>query len=156
MVTDRLTAKGKRALALARNEALFFQQEQIQPEHILAALAGMPQCLAFHLLLDLVIDLHLVVREIVTVSGFGRPGEATPDPKLSALSLQALARADDEARDMGAKATGTEHILLGLIREESLASYVLSERLGIRIEEVRRRVADQAANEPQQGPQTGA
>lgn len=155
MVTDRLTAMGKRALAFARNEARFFQQEQIQPEHILAALAGMPQCLAFRLLLDLGIDLHLVVREIVTVSRFGDPGEAAPDPKLSAASLLVLERADDEARAMRARTVGTEHLLLGLIREESLASYVLSERLGIRIDEVRRRVADQAANEPQQGPQTG-
>ena len=112
METDRLTDTGKQALAFARNEARFFQQSQVQPEHLLSALTGLPKCLAFHLLLEFGIDLHMFVREIVTVSHFGKLGEAVPDPKLSAASLRVLAFADREAQAMCAKAIGTEHILL--------------------------------------------
>ena len=135
-----LTDMSKVALAKSRNEALFFQQEQIQPEHLLTALAGIPRCLAARLLRELGHDLHIVVREVVTFITFGPSRARLPTPEFSAATLRVLERAGEEARALSAERIGTEHLLLGLLGHDSLACSVLTERLGVQADEVRRLV----------------
>lgn len=141
-IVNRLTDMGKQALSLARNEALFFQHQQIRPEHILLALVALPECLAARLLREIGLDLHVIVREIVAAIDFGQSREAFASPRLSPSGLRVLELADEESRGLSAEYIGTEHLLLGLLREkEGLASHVLSNRLGVETD-VMRRMAD--------------
>ena len=67
MDVSRFNSEGKLTLALARNEALFFHRELVQPEHLLLALVSIPQCPASRLLRELGHDLVVVVREVVAL-----------------------------------------------------------------------------------------
>lgn len=137
MAQDRLTGWAKLMLARARNEALFFQHEEIQPEHILSALAGLPRCYAARLLRQLGLDLHIIVREVVAATNFGPVRDSPPNTRLSCASSRVLAQAAAEAAAFGAEHVGTEHILLGLMSEQNAASHVLSMRLGVSIDAAR-------------------
>ncbi len=147
---------GKLALALSRNEARFFEREQVLPEHILLALVGIRQCGAFHLLLDYGLNLHLVVREIVAASGFGPRRKSSTNPSLSAASIHVIEIAEADARALSAKQVGTEHLLLGLLGDRSLASEVLANRFGVQLREVRRMVKDRIRENTIDGPQNGS
>ena len=153
MDVSRFNSEGKHTLALARNEALFFHRELVQPEHLLLALVSIPQCPASRLLRELGHDLVVVVREVVALSRFGPTRTDPPSPGLSAVSLRVVERAHEESRAMCAERTGTEHLLLGLLREDSLAQHVLANSLGIKIDEVRELVRGWACQNPEEGSQ---
>ena len=153
-IVDRLTDKGKQAITLARNEALFFQHEQIRPEHILLALVALPECLAARLLRELGLDLHVIVREIVAAIDFGQNRESFASPRLSAGGLRVLELADQESRELSTEYIGTEHLLLGLLREEEgLASHVLTNRLGVQTDVMRRMANRWSRKSPEVGRQ---
>ncbi len=153
-IVDRLTDKGKQAITLARNEALFFQHEQIRPEHILLALVALPECLAARLLRELGLDLHVIVREIVAAIDFGQNRESFASPRLSAGGLRVLELADEESRELSTEYIGTEHLLLGLLREEEgLASHVLTNRLGVQTDVMRRMANRWSRKSPEVGRQ---
>ncbi len=155
-IVSRLTDMGKQALALARNEALFFQHQQIRPEHILLALVALPECLAARLLRELGLDLHVIVREIVAAIDFGQTREAFASPRLSASGARVLELADEESRALSAEYIGTEHLLLGLLREEEgLASHVLTNRLGVQTDVMRRMANRWSRKSPEVGRQRG-
>ncbi len=146
----------RQALALARNEALFFQHEQVRPEHVLLALVALPECLAARLLRELGLDLHVIVREIVAAIDFGKTREASASPRLSAAGARVLELAEAESKALKAEYTGTEHLLLGLlIEEEGLASHVLINRLGVQLDVIRHVAARWARKSPEVGRQRG-
>ena len=153
MDISRFNSEGNQTLALARNEALFFQLELVQPEHLLLALVSIPQCPASRLLRELGHDLVVVVREVVALSRFGPTRTDLPSPGLSAVSLRVVERAHEESRAMCAERTGTEHLLLGLLREDSLAQHVLTNGLGMKTNEVRELVGGRACKNPEEGSQ---
>ncbi len=153
-IVNRLTDMGKQALALARNEALFFQHQQIRPEHILLALVALPECLAARLLRELGLDLHVIVREIVAAIDFGQSREAFASPRLSSSGIRVLELADEESRSLSSEYIGTEHLLLGLLREEEgLASHVLINRLGVQTDVMRRMANRWSRKSPEVGRQ---
>ena len=155
-IVNRLTDMGKQALQLARNEALFFQHQQIRPEHILLALVALPECLAARLLRELGLDLHVIVREIVAAIDFGQSREAFASPRLSSSGLRVLELADEESRALSTEYIGTEHLLLGLLsEEEGLASHVLINRLGVQIDVMRRMANRWSRKSPEVGRQRG-
>ena len=156
MDQERLTDTGKQALALARNEALFFQHEEIQPEHILTALAGLPRCCAARLLRKLGLDLHVIVREVVAATHFGPIRNSPPMPRLSCASSRVLARAKAEAASCGTEHVGTEHILLGLMSEKNLAAHVLSSRMGVALDAVRKLVGPGDHHDRKEGVPPGS
>ncbi|MYB77699.1 MAG: hypothetical protein F4X83_11545 [Chloroflexi bacterium] len=132
-----LSGMTRQVLARARSEAFFFHHDQIQPEDMLAAIVGLPHCHAARLLRKLEVNLHFVMREIVAAKGFGPVRKKVLDPGLSAASTRVLERAAEESRALSAEFIGTEHVLLGLLREESVASHILANRLGVQADEVR-------------------
>ena len=146
----------RQALALARNEALFFQHEQVRPEHILLALVALPECLAARLLRELGLDLHVIVREIVAAIDFGKTRETSANPRFSAAVARVLELAEAESKALSAEYTGTEHVLLGLlIEEEGLASHILINRLGVQVDVIRQVAARWARKSPEIGRQRG-
>src|SRR5687767_4687786 len=141
----------RQILQLARKEAAFFQHDQIRTEHILLAIAAVPEAVASRLLRRQGIDPQAVVREVVSHLHIGR----AVDSRTISLSLparRAIEVAGLEAQRLGSEYIGTEHLLLGILAErDSLAGQALA-KLGIDADVVRR----QAAGLSDGGRQTAA
>jgi ATP-dependent Clp protease ATP-binding subunit ClpC len=137
---SRLSEMSRQILQLARKEAAFFQHDQIRTEHILLAIAAVPEAVASRLLRRQGIDPQAVVREVVAHLHIGR----AVDSRSITLSLSArrsIEIAGLEAQRLGSEYIGTEHLLLGIMAEkESLAGRVLA-KLGIDADVVRRQAA---------------
>jgi ATP-dependent Clp protease ATP-binding subunit ClpC len=137
---SRLSEMSRQILQLARKEAAFFQHDQIRTEHILLAIAAVPEAVASRLLRRQGIDPQVVVREVVGHLHIGR----SVDSRSITLSLPArrsIEIAGLEAQRLGSEYIGTEHLLLGILADrEGLAGRVLA-KLGVDAEVVRRQAA---------------
>jgi ATP-dependent Clp protease ATP-binding subunit ClpC len=138
-VFERFTDRARRVVVLAQEEARYLNHNYIGTEHILLGLLNEGEGIAAHALESLDIDLASVRDEVVKIIGQGQqspPGHIPFTPrakKVLELSLR-------EALQLGHNYIGTEHILLGLIREgEGVAAQVL-QQLGAELQKVRQTV----------------
>src|ERR687887_2648200 len=137
---SRLSEMSRQILALAKKEAAFFQHDQIRTEHVLLAIAAVPEAVASRLLRRQGIDPQAVVREVVAHLHIGRAVDSRAIT-LSQSVRRAIEIAGLEAQRLGSEYIGTEHLLLGIMAEkESLAGRVLA-KLGIDADVVRRQAA---------------
>lgn len=136
----RFTERAQRVIVLAQEEARRLNYNYVGTEHLLLGLVREGEGLAARALQSLGIDLEKVRAEVEKVIGRGTAtghGEIgfTPRAKKVVMELSF-----DEARLLGHNYIGTEHILLGLIREgEGVAARVL-ENLGADLDKVRKTV----------------
>lgn len=136
----RLSETSRQILVLARKEAAFFQHDQIRTEHILLAIAAVPEAVASGLLRQQGIDPQAVVRDIVSHLHIGRAVDSR-EIGLSLSARRSIEVAGLEAQRLGSESIGTEHLLLGILAErDSLAGRVLA-KLGVDADAVRRRAA---------------
>ncbi len=123
-------------MTLAQEEAQRFNHTNIGPEHILLGLVGEPESVAAKVLVNLGVSLNKVRSAVEFIVGRGE----TPvkgEIGLSPGAKRVIELAIDEARYIGHNYIGTEHLLLGLLREgEGIASRVL-DSLGVTLERVR-------------------
>ena len=136
---DGLSEMSRQILALAKKEAAFFQHDQIRTEHILLAIAAVPEAVASRLLRRQGVDPQAVVREVVSHLHIGRwtPGAIT----LSLSARRSIEVAGLEAQRLGAEVVGTEHLLLGILAErDSLAGRSVA-RFGVDVAGLRRAAA---------------
>jgi ATP-dependent Clp protease ATP-binding subunit ClpC len=137
---SRLSEMSRQILQLARKEAAFFQHDQIRTEHILLAIAAVPEAVASRLLRRQGIDPQAVVREVVAHLHIGRAVDSR-SITLSGPARRSIEIAALEAQRLGSEYIGTEHLLLGILAEkESLAGRVLA-KLGVDPDVVRRQAA---------------
>ena len=133
---DKFTERARRVLALAQEEAQRFNHNYIGTEHLLLGLIREGEGVAAKVLANLGVDLNRVRSAVEHIIGRGdRPvvGEVGLTPR----SKKVIELAVNEARRLNHHYIGTEHLLLGLIREgEGIAAGVL-ESLGINLERVR-------------------
>src|SRR5258708_35527278 len=146
---DRYTEKGRRVIFFARYEASQFGSPCIETEHLLLGLLREDKGLANRFLrtsasVDSIrkqIESHTTLREKVSTS---------VDLPLSHECKRVLAYGAEEAERLNHKHLGTEHLLLGLLREEKcFAAEILQER-GLRLTQVREELA--RANTTPAGP----
>lgn len=121
------TERVRKVLALAREEAIRLQHEYVGTEHILLALIAEGEGIAIAVLQNLSCDLDAVKQKVEEIVPKGR---ATNQPALdlpyTSRAKKVLELSMAEARDLGHNYVGTEHLLLGLIREEKgIAAQVL-------------------------------
>ncbi|MDQ3701263.1 MAG: ATP-dependent Clp protease ATP-binding subunit [Chloroflexota bacterium] len=134
---SRLSEMSRQILALAKKEAAFFQHDQIRTEHILLAIAAVPEAVASRLLRRQGVDPQAVVREVVSHLHIGRAVDSR-GITLSLSARRSIEVAGLEAQRLGSEYIGTEHLLLGILAErDSLAGRVLA-KLGIDADVVRR------------------
>jgi ATP-dependent Clp protease ATP-binding subunit ClpC len=138
---ERFTDRARRVVALAQDEARRLNHDYIGTEHILLGLIHEGGGVAAGALESLGISLHVVRQEVEQIIGRGRQAPSGPIPftprakKVLELSLR-------EALQIGHNYIGTEHILLGLIREgDGVAAQVLV-KLGADLNRVRPRVIE--------------
>ena len=149
---DKFTERARKVLALAQEEARRFNHNYIGTEHILLGLVREEEGMAARVLSNLGIGLNKVRAAVEFIIGRGEES-AQGDVGLTPRAKRVIELAVDEARFLGHQYIGTEHILLGLLREgEGVAAGVL-ESLGVTVERVHteiNRVLNQ--NQPQAGP----
>src|SRR5436305_971740 len=137
---DRFNDRAKRVLALAQDEAIRFNHNYIGTEHLLLGLVREGEGVAARVLDALGVDLSKARTASEFTSGRGDSTTSPSEITLSPRTKKVIELAIDEARKLGHSHVGTEHLLLGLVREgEGIASGVL-ESLGVSLEKVRHQV----------------
>ena len=122
---ERYTEKARRVIFYARYEASQYGSPQIEPEHLLLGLIHEERLLCAEWLPRAQPDL---IRQRIDRCFEHRPVTPTSvDLPLSVSGKAALFHAKDEADRMNSRHIGTEHLLLGLVREDSLAARILFE-----------------------------
>ncbi len=133
---DKFTDGARKALRLAQEEAQRFQHDSIDTEHLLLGLLREREGVAANVLNSLGVELNKVRDAVEFLIGRG-DRVVLGEIRLTPRAKRVIELAVDEARRLNHHAIGTEHLLLGLVREgEGLAVGVL-ESLGVRLERVR-------------------
>ncbi len=123
---NRFTERARKVLVLAKEEARRFNHDYIGTEHILLGLVREGEGVACAVLQNLGADLDRLRMEIEKLISPGSATSVVGDIPFTPRAKKALELAAEEARSLGHNYIGTEHILLGLIREgEGLANQVL-------------------------------
>ena len=124
---DRFTKRARRVLTTAGEEARRLNHQYIGTEHILLGLVSEDGGVAMRVLQELKISAGQIRSAIERKVGRG-PRPVLKQPALTPRTKQVIELAVDEARRMGHHYIGTEHLLLGLVREgEGMAVEVLSD-----------------------------
>ena len=133
---EKFSERARRVLSLAQEEAQRFNHNYIGTEHILLGLVRETDGIAARVLSNLGVELHKVRSAVEFIIGRGErtaPGEIGLTPRAKKVIELAV----DEARRLNHHYIGTEHLLIGLMREgEGVAAGVL-ESLGVNLDKVR-------------------
>ncbi|MFN7628064.1 MAG: ATP-dependent Clp protease ATP-binding subunit [Pirellula sp.] len=137
---ERFTDRARKVMQLANQEAQRFNHEYIGTEHILLGLVKEGSGVAANVLKNLDIDLRKIRLEVEKLVQSGP--EMVTNVKLpqTPRAKKVIEYSMEEARNLNHNYVGTEHILLGLLREqEGVAAQVLM-NLGMKLEDVREEV----------------
>src|SRR6266566_4928939 len=137
---ERFTDRARKVMALANQEAQRFNHEYIGTEHILLGLVKEGSGVGANVLKNLDVDLRKVRLEVEKLVKSGPDmvtmGKLPQTPRAKKVIEYAI----EEARNLNHNYVGTEHLLLGLLREhDGVAAQVLM-NLGLKLEEVREEV----------------
>jgi ATP-dependent Clp protease ATP-binding subunit ClpC len=123
------TERVRKVLAMAREEAARLHHEYVGTEHILLGLIREGEGVAAAVLQALNVDLDEIQQKIEDTVKKGKASQATgPDLPYTSRAKKVLELAMGEARELNHSYVGTEHLLLGLLREEKgIAAQVLTE-----------------------------
>jgi ATP-dependent Clp protease ATP-binding subunit ClpC len=152
---ERFTDKARRVVFFARYEASQYGSPYIETEHLLLGLLREDKGLTYRFLrppgtaeaIRKAVEQHTTIREKI---------ETSIDLPLSNENKRVLAYASEEAERLSQQHIGTEHLLLGLLREEQcFAAKVLHER-GVRLEQVREELRKLPLEPPQRAKNPSA
>ncbi|MBS1788833.1 MAG: ATP-dependent Clp protease ATP-binding subunit [Acidobacteria bacterium] len=141
---ERYTEKARRVVFFARYEASQFGSNQIEAEHVLLGLIREDKNLTYRFFHRSHATVESIRREIEGRTVLRERIPNNIDLPLSVEAKHVLAYAAEESERLGNRHIGTEHLLLGLLREEnSLAAEILYER-GLRLSDIRQDLMRQA------------
>ncbi|MCM3773907.1 MULTISPECIES: ATP-dependent protease ATP-binding subunit ClpC [Priestia] len=159
MMFGRFTERAQKVLALAQEEALRLGHNNIGTEHILLGIVREGEGIAAKALSALGLSTEKIQKEVEALIGRGQ--ELTQTIHYTPRAKKVIELSMDEARKLGHSYVGTEHILLGLIREgEGVAARVLN-NLGVSLNKARQQVlhllgSNEAASSHQGGGSSNA
>ncbi|MGF1449546.1 MAG: ATP-dependent Clp protease ATP-binding subunit [Opitutales bacterium] len=137
---NNFTPRAQQVLALARKEADRFHHNYVGTEHLLLGLINLGQGVAVNVLLKMGLDLETVRNAVEKQVGTGGESKPTGNIPYTPRVKKVLALAGKEANSLNHSYIGTEHILLGLLREgEGVAARVLKS-LNVDIERCRNEI----------------
>lgn len=151
---QRFTERARRVVFFAQEEAGKLGENYVSTEHLLLGLVRERDSVAARMLGKMGIALERVRDEVQrqVTRGDGRLGQ---DMQLTPRAKRVIDLAYDEARQFDSDHIGTEHLLLGLIREgEGMAGRILT-RIGADLERARRTATEMQAEEPQKKTESG-
>ena len=134
---NNFTPRAQQVLQLARKEADRFNHGYVGTEHLLLGLVALGQGVAVNVLQKMGVNLESVRLEVEKAVGVGPQTKTVGNVPFTPRVKKVLALAGSEARALNHAYVGTEHILLGLLREgEGVAARVLK-NLGVDLEKTR-------------------
>ncbi|MDB6120807.1 MAG: clpC [Verrucomicrobiaceae bacterium] len=137
---NNFTPRAQQVLALARKEADRFNHNYVGTEHILLGLIKLGQGVAVNVLQKLGLDLDTVRMQVEQQVGSGPETKMVGNIPYTPRVKKVLALASKEAKQLNHSYVGTEHILLGLLREgEGVAAQVLR-NLDINLDKARNEI----------------
>jgi ATP-dependent Clp protease ATP-binding subunit ClpC len=137
---ERFTDRARKVMQLANQEAQRFNHEYIGTEHILLGLVKEGSGVAANVLKNLEVDLRKIRLEVEKLVQSGPEMVTVGKLPQTPRAKKVIEYSMEEARNLNHSYVGTEHILLGLLREqEGVAAQVLM-NLGLKLEEVREEV----------------
>ncbi|MCC5832452.1 MAG: ATP-dependent Clp protease ATP-binding subunit [Chlamydiales bacterium] len=137
---DKFTNRAKQVIKLAKKEAQRLNHNYLGTEHILLGLLKLGQGVAVNVLRNLGLDFETVRGEVERLVGYGPEIQVYGDPALTGRVKKVFEYANEEASNLGHNYVGTEHLLLGLLRQtDGVAAQVL-ENLNVDLQEVRKEV----------------
>ena len=151
---ERFTDRARKVMQLANQEAQRFNHEYIGTEHVLLGLVKEGSGVAANVLKRLDVDLRKIRLEVEKIVQSGPDmvtmGKLPQTPRAKKVIEYAM----EEARNLNHNYVGTEHLLLGLLREqEGVAAQVLM-NLGLKLEDVREEVLNLLGHGVEGGEQT--
>ncbi len=152
---ERFTDRARKVMQLANQEAQRFNHEYIGTEHILLGLVKEGTGVAANVLKNLDIDLRKIRLEVEKIVQAGPDmvtmGKLPQTPRAKKVIEYSI----EEARNLNHNYVGTEHLLLGLLREqEGVAAQVLM-NLGLKLEDVREEVLNLLGHNMDSGENSG-
>jgi len=140
---DRFTDRARRVMQLARAEAVRLNHDYIGTEHVLLGLVQEGSGVAANVLRNMGIDMQRIRQEVEKNIPSGR-SSAIPAGQIpfTPRAKKVLEFAIEEAGSLGHNYIGTEHLLLGLLRETGGKAARVLIRLGVRLSEVREEVLE--------------
>lgn len=150
MMWQRFTERARKVIFYAQEEAQRLGENQVSTEHLLLGLVRETDSVAARILDRMGISLQRIRQEVERFAhrGDSRPGQ---EMQLTPRAKRVIDLAYDEARQLNNNYIGTEHLLLGLIREgEGLAARILT-KLGVDLDRSRREVMQLQDHESQAG-----
>ncbi|MBN1621314.1 MAG: ATP-dependent Clp protease ATP-binding subunit [Endomicrobiales bacterium] len=139
-MSNRFTDRVQRVIIIAQEEAKRLNHDYVGTEHILLGLVALGEGVAAKVLYNLGIDLRKVRQEIEKIVGTGDNIMLLGEIPFTPRAKKVLELAVEEAQNLGHTYVGTEHLLLGLLREEEGIAARVLENLGIKIADVRTEV----------------
>lgn len=137
---DKFTNRAKQVIKLAKREAQRLNHNYLGTEHVLLGLLKLGQGVAVNVLRNLNIDFDTVRSEVEKLVGYGPEIQVYGDPALTGKVKKVFEYANEEAANLNHNYVGTEHLLLGLLRQtDGVAAQVL-ENLNVNLKEVRKEV----------------
>ncbi len=153
---ERFTDRARKVMALANQEAQRFNHEYIGTEHILLGLVKEGSGVGANVLKNLDVDLRKVRLEVEKLVKAGPEmvtmGKLPQTPRAKKVIEYAI----EEARNLNHNYVGTEHLLLGLLREHDGVAAQVLRNLGLKLEEVREEVLNLLGASQEGGETEGA
>src|SRR6266487_3075366 len=150
---DNFTDRVRKVLQMARGEAARLHHEYVGTENILLGLIREGEGVAAAVLTNLNVDLEEIQQKIEETVKKGKAAAAAgPDLPYTSRAKKVLELAMSEARELNHSYVGTEHLLLGLLREEKgIAAQVLTDA-GVNLEQARAETLRLLGSEMPSGP----
>src|SRR2546430_2419612 len=150
---DNFTDRVRKVLQMAREEAARLHHEYVGTEHILLGLIREGEGVAAAVLTNLNVDLEEIQQKIEETVKKGKAAAAAgPDLPYTSRAKKVLELAMSEARELNHSYVGTEHLLLGLLREEKgIAAQGLTDA-GVNLEQARAETLRLLGSEMPSGP----
>ncbi|MCR1926288.1 ATP-dependent Clp protease ATP-binding subunit [Enterococcus gallinarum] len=136
---ELFTQRAKAVLTIAQEEAKYFKHQSVGSEHILLALVIEQNGIAGKTLREMNVTENDIREEIEHLTGYGTVRQYPENAYLaySPRAKQTFAYAGDEAKRLGALQIGTEHLLLGLLRDEDILASRIMLNLGLSLAKMR-------------------
>lgn len=139
---ERFTEHARHVMSLANQEAQRFGHEYIGTEHILWALAKEVHGVAAAVLEHFGVDLKPLRKEVETLLDARPHCETVEKLSPSTQAQEVIAHAVEEARSLDHNYIGTEHLLLGMMRDSEMTSAQVLANLGLNMDAVRGQIQE--------------
>jgi ATP-dependent Clp protease ATP-binding subunit ClpC len=151
-VFERFTERARQVVVLAQDEARSFKHNYIGTEHVLLGLLREEEGIAARTLASMGMTLEGARAEVESIVGIGESEVTSGQIPFTPRAKKVLELALREALAMGHNHIGTEHVLLGLLREEDAVAVQILRAAGLAPERVREEVVLMLGSGPGPGP----